>query len=261
MFSDRDRRRMEELAKLAESVRPAIEAAQEAARAAMPPPEWFERASKLVAVFHEAFRASLPANWEGFSVSDVRAAVDLMLDHGLNVAWVPRNVVVRALVGASDFETREAILVEHEAAVVDDLEACLGEIQLASLSEVVEAMSEAVAAYRAGFFRAAQALAATTLGSLLLEVHGDPKFRPAKERFEAMDIDGLTVVRAREAAVLRCVARAIEFTWVGLPGFNRHATAHGSTADQFTRPNALSALLLVVGVAREAAFWEERGES
>src|SRR4051794_34989827 len=99
MLSEGDRRRLTELARVAEAMRPAIEAATAVGRSfqAAGLPELYERASELASAAQEAYRVSLPANWEGFAVKEFGAAVDLMLERGINVAWVPRAEVVRAL--------------------------------------------------------------------------------------------------------------------------------------------------------------------
>jgi hypothetical protein len=218
-------------------------------------PKWLERAETWGAQVREAIIAAYPENWRHFDIDEFGSAIEVMVEHGLNVAWVPRGLVVRELLAAADGTTRDAVLRAREAAILDDIEASLVATEHADLVEPADALREAIATFRDGHLRASQALAAVTLGTVIHDTFGEAKFAQAKQRFEALDPDLVPFAEARAAAVLRCVARALQRTDVAGHGFNRHAAAHRVSDDQYTRPNAIASLLLVAGLLREVNEW------
>jgi hypothetical protein len=174
-----------------------------------------------------------------------------MVEHGLNIAWVPRGEVVRELLSAPDVAARDAVLIARETELIEDVERALDAIELGELAGPVDALREAVAAFRDGHHRAAQALATVTLGTVIHDTFGEEHFASARRRFEALDPRRVDFHEARSAAVLRCIARALQQTHVAGPGFNRHAAAHRPSADQYTRPNTIASLMLVAGLLCE----------
>jgi hypothetical protein len=218
-------------------------------------PEWLEQASGWGEALRERLIEAYPPNWRDLTFEEVEETVGLMLDHGLSLAWVPREAVVRELLTAPDVAARDAVLVAREVEIVEDVEASLVAVELPELSPPVDALREAVATFRSGHHRASQALVAVTLGTLIHDTFGEAKFADARRRFEALDPDEVPFDEARTAAVLRCIARSLQNTDVAGPGFNRHAAAHRLSADQYTRPNAIASLMLVAALLREAAEW------
>jgi hypothetical protein len=249
----------QQAARLSEAFRPAIELSAEVREAldrAVAPiinqlPDWLEQASRWGEQARRAILASYPPNWLHFDIGEVGEAIDLMLEHGLNVAWVPRVSIVRELVSAGDVAARDAVLIQREVEILDDVEASLSETTAEDLAGSVDALREAVECCRDGRHRASQALATVTLGTVVHDTLGEVKFADARRRFEALDPEEVPFIEARGAALLRCIARALQRTDVAGPGFNRHAAAHRLSADQYTQPNAIASLLLVAGLLRE----------
>jgi hypothetical protein len=246
-------------ASAAEAFRPVQELSERVNRALAPVmeqlPKWLEQAEGWGERLREAIIAAYPSNWRDFSIDDFGSAIDVMVEYGLNVAWVPRDAIVLELVAAPDATSRDAVLLEREAAILEDVEASLDATERTDLVEPADALREAIATFRDGHHRASQALAAVTLGTVIHDTFGEAKFAQAKKRFEALDPEQVPIVEARAAAVLRCVARALQRTDLAGPGFNRHAAAHRLSADQYTRPNAIASLMLVAGVLREVNEW------
>jgi hypothetical protein len=245
--------------RVAEVVRPFVEFQERVAERVRPIverlPEWAEQARLFAERFEESLRAAYPTNWLHLEAEDVIGAGELMTKQGLNVAWVPRVGVVRELLTAPDAEAREQVMHDREAEILDDIRRSLAATSHPELVEPVNALAEAVGSFGDGRYRSAQALATVTLGTLIHDAFGDSKFADARRKFEAFDPEEAPLQEFRLSAVLRCVARALEPTTVAGPGFNRHASAHRVSTDQYTRTNALASLMLVAGVLRELDFW------
>lgn len=199
-----------------------------------------------------AWEAGLAPNWRGLDDDEVAAAVGLMVDHGLNVAWAPRVEVVRLLVTVSDTAERDAILVGRAGEVLDDVDENLVAITRHDFAEAVDAVREAVANCRDGRHRSCIALVVVVLTALVHGPLGHQEFSRARKRYENLDPEDALLSEFREYAVLRCLHRAILRTdeWSG-SGFNRHAAAHSLHAEQYTHANAVGALLLLTGLLRE----------
>jgi len=221
-------------AKVSEAFRPAIELSakvRDGLNQALAPiidqlPEWLEQTSRWNEQARKMLLAAYPPNWRHLELEEVVAAFDVMIEHGLNVAWVPRASIVRELIGAADVAGRDTVLIDREKEILDDVEASLSETTSSELVGSVDALREAVESCRDGRHRASQALATVTLGAIVHDTLGELKFADARRRYEALDPEEVPFVEAREAAVLRCIARALQRTDVSGPGFNRHAAAH-----------------------------------
>lgn len=249
---------IDQLAQLAErlneAVRPGVESWQRVSAALAPVvellPEYLGRFSAAVVHLDKAVRHGFPENWLELDTDGVLGAADLITQHGINVVWVPRAVIVRELIAAPDHEARENLLVVREREILDDV-ASLNVTTHPALAHPVDAVREAVTAFEGGHTRAAQALAAVALSALIHDTLGEPEFGPFRKKIEAVDLDHLGFEELRLGGVLRCVARAIYSTDYAGPGFNRHSTAHFLRPDQYTRPNAVAGLMLVAGLVRE----------
>lgn len=205
--------------------------------------------------FRDAWLGTLPPNWEGRALEDVRSLLDFMEETGWCLVWTPRPEVIDALLSA-DPTARADVLLEHQAAILDDLEACLAGVDRVEVEELREAAGDALLAYRNRTPFSSQA-AATTILTTAIHVHlGIPTFRKARESFGAKTPMDVGIRQFRIVAILRVAYQAIaEFR--GKPGerlpvtFNRHASVHRVSRDQFNRTNALVALMLVVPLVRE----------
>jgi hypothetical protein len=203
------------------------------------------------------YRECLPSNWRDFSTDQVDQAVDLALDTGLSLVWVPRAEIVEELLVASPTE-REHVLRSDEPDVLHDLGACLDEITHSALRNFQQAGKEAVAAYRGGLPWASQALASAAISGAVHELFGEDTFADARERFEREHPSEEDMRLFRMRVLMWACARALRGTAEGLSGFNRHASLHGVFEDQYTEANALAVLLLLVGLLRELQPWFAR---
>jgi hypothetical protein len=222
-------------------------------------PKQTERWRELAARAQQSIRRAFPPNWLGLETEDIFRAVELMVDFGINVAWVPRQDIILELVSAADATARDVVLIGREAKILHDLDECVDATDHEDVAAPVDALREAIQTFRDGHPRAAQALTAVALGSAIHDVLGHSKFADARKSFEELDPEP-PIQEFRLTAVLRCIARALQKTDIAGPGFNRHASAHRISAEQYTRANAIAGLLLVAGLLQELDFWQGRAD-
>jgi hypothetical protein len=212
----------------------------------------------------EAWDAALPPNWRTLDPDTAMAAAEVTEESGLSLVWVPRASIVEKLVGAAGAE-RDQVLLENEAAILADLEACLGEIGENGLEELTSFAVEAVTAYRGGCPAAAQALAANVLTTVMHVQLTLGTFEEARREFERLSPDQTSFRYLRAAAIYSAVRRGVEIYYgredEPIPDeFNRHASTHRVGEVQFTPTNGLASLLLLTSLLRELDYWLARGD-
>jgi hypothetical protein len=216
----------------------------------------------------EQFRAGAPPNWQ-FEDDWPRlsAIADVVEGEGIPLAGVPRGDIVLALVHAEEIEATRGILADREADILQDCFSCLDDTDCVELAEFVENAREAVGAFEAGYPRAAQALAAVVLDAALRFLFAAPDFSYGGVRRHLTEVwDNASLGEMRSALVLAAIPGALERFWAhrgdSVPvRFNRHASAHTLHAAQYTRTNALVAIMTITSLLREtqeSAWYDPR---
>lgn len=216
-------------------------------------------AADFARIWRETWERVQPDNWKALTTEEVSAAFGVMEGTGLCLVWTPREEIVRQLI-AEPPPDAFAVVESRRQDILDDLERCLADVDHAEIAEERIAAEEAVQADRAGFHRAAQALCASVLTSVIHGALGEKETGAAHKEFADQ--------HPREAGISQMRLRAIFIVGeMALRGydpvkdrpphgrFNRHTTVHRITGKQFTRRNSLSALMLVVPLLRELNFW------
>lgn len=197
-------------------------------------------------------RRVLPANWLEMRIGLQDAARRTMAETGICLAWVPRPDVIAAIVAAKSQEERDRALVSNEAEILADLAAALAEAKSQELMDLAESAQQAVAAYRAGLRRPAQALAGAAITTVLADHFGEKNFAEARRRLTPRAPAAVDLRVARRAMLEWCLLAAIALSYSEPPpGFNRHLTVHRVGTKQYTDANALAGLMLLVGLLRE----------
>lgn len=199
-------------------------------------------------IFEQVSRALdlvVPPNWLG--VRGLDQIETLALDEGLALAWVPPSDILNALIAAPSKQARRRILGRRWKRVVA---ACREAIETASSDEVVQ--------YR-GFARnvidmlvdrhpeGAQALAANLLDTMLRETLDNSSVRQVTDQRERLSMDDLPL---RAAMVFGGIWGSHTEFWRSrgdaIPrGFSRHGSVHAVSRVQYSRINALIALMHV----------------
>lgn len=238
--------------------------------------EWLEeerrRSRKFWAMMERGkrhFRTQLPPNWNSPEVPfpGLDEIERLQLDEGLPLAWVPPNRVLAALLTRRTAGGRRRLIAKEASAILAACRKELRRLQAAETRKWRAAANEAAIVIGAGRWRAGQALAAVALDSLTYNViqHGYPnavtQFRKGPGGVKIATPPGSgegslptwhDVDYPRALLVLYGIFGAFaEYDRGGgrIPGqFTRHATVHSMGAPQYTKANALIALMNLVSL-------------
>jgi hypothetical protein len=209
-----------------------------------------------------------PPNWQevpGEDVDDLAdKAIAIIQGEGIPLVWVPRPETVRALVGATNADARDTILLASRDDISDDCTGVLTEITDAELMPLADLGAQALAALRDGHAAPAQALATNVFDTLLRDmgrrgvIFGGPlgyfKYDKVRKRIEPVS-DETLISQYRAACVLAAAVPALQNYEPADPApvrFVRHATAHRAGPEQYTPVNAIVAVMLMASMLREA---------
>jgi hypothetical protein len=210
-------------------------------------------------------RGYYPPNWWSVAQLDGDAAIAIMQEEGIPLAWVPRAEIVADLIAAPDAAARDTILVARTSEIVEDCRQRLAEVLEDDLQHLDGLAGDALRALEQANPTAAQALAANVFDTLLRDVrHRGRLFAGSSGRFKYQHVTGgITPVSDetlvgvyRATCVLTPVLKALaefNFETDPVPGrFARHATAHRAGTTQYTPANAVIAIMLATSLLREA---------
>jgi hypothetical protein len=197
-------------------------------------------------------------NWETLDEDQWVRALSLMCaDDGVPLAWTPPAHVVEALVDADDHAARDAVLRAHEAEIEMDARRLLDAVTHPDLAGLRAATEQGWDAWAAGLEVPSQAAAGVIIGDVLLR-YGFEKFGRFREKWEAfrdVPVEEWELTELRTTAVMCALSTAVQREDQGtFPGFNRNDSLHKVDPIQYTRANALRALMLVTAAVRELQF-------
>lgn len=223
-----------------------------------------------------------PLNWHGTG-----ASVDLLTaaqDEGLPLAWVPPADIIRALRSAGSAPSRESVLLQERAAILDACVAVVDECTAFELAATRTLVSKSIAALRDNHNEAGMALA-VSVGEGLAHWAVEPRVRVFDSRDEAIKCQtkwdktkksqriGLVQVSAHEVEPEDFIHQVLiapisHFFTPFVPGdpkpsvLSRHVVAHDPTPDHMTPVNALKSVMLATGILRSQQDWiVETGEA
>lgn len=205
----------------------------------------------VIAAARRAYDASLPPNWP----KGVNLPADLevmLLDEGLTLAWVPPEDVVVQLFAASSASERRTIIGRRWRGIG---RACLDELDQVAHPDVKDHAHfarEAAVTLMTGSAAASQALSANLLDSILRAEFSHNDRTTITGQKNRLDIDDYPL---RVAIVLGGIwgAHGQFFPERGdqIPrSYSRHGSAHGVSRRQYSRVNAVLALMHVVALLR-----------
>ncbi|MFI2567486.1 hypothetical protein ACH473_03380 [Cellulosimicrobium funkei] len=201
------------------------------------------------------FARSLPPNLRALG-SDLAivAAIEMGRDEGISMYGVPRAAVARRFLRAPDAPARRRILGEAAPLILDDCGAALDGVTARGLEFTVVMLRDAIGAARAGHLIAAQAAATAALDGATRLVLDDKTIREAVTRTgreKNRDQNILDGFRVSEALALMPVygSHANYRHWEDpVPwAYSRHATTHSAAGRQFSKRNAVQAVLVATG--------------
>lgn len=209
--------------------------------------------------FRDAYDEGVPSGWQTLDTDQMLAVIALMADTGWCLTTTPPPDTLVALLQAPDEQARGQLLLRDEARILDDLDVELRAANDPRLAIYAAAAREAREAHAGGLFMASQALSANTVAALS---HGKGPLRhrnlgAARTKLEQLRIEDAGLREIRFYAVARAVATALKnFDPTGPEPtlFNRHASGHGLSAEQYTQLNSLTGVMLACGWVREVMW-------
>lgn len=228
---------------LLKSVLPSLELFHEAQR---------EQFAQLIGVARRAVEAQLPPNWRAEAISVPKDLEVLLLDEGLALAWVPPPAVLTRLFNASSASERRRILGSRWKVITNACIEELDSVRDSSVSSHVRFARKAADALLAGSPEASQALSANLLDTVLRAEFSATDRKSITGQRARLDIDGYPL---RVAIVLGGIWGAHGEFWPEngdkVPrAYSRHGTVHGVSRRQYSRINAVLALMHVVSILR-----------
>lgn len=210
---------------------------------------------QIAEVLHSARRAlqsALPPNWRDDRVQIPGDLEALLLDEGLPLAWVPPTDVVVRLFSATTASERRKIIGSRWKVIAQACSNELGTCEDTSLRAHVEFAQSAAEALLSGNHQASQALSANLLDTIL------------RAEFSSNDRNTITGQKARPnledypirlSIVLGGIWGAHGEFWPNkgdkIPRmYSRHGSVHGVSRRQYSRINAVLALMHVVSLIR-----------
>lgn len=213
--------------------------------------DWAARASEML-------KRAFPPNWVGLEPDEIRFVIERVRETGFTLVWIPRIEIVRELLAANTPDTA-TMLLAHRNEVLDDAGACLQEVTDPDLAPTREVIEQAIAALRCGLSHPAQAAAAAAFTSEGHELFGTTQLRTIQEGMEESDPEEAFLNELRLSVIYAAGAKALKFfsfdSEAPAGEFNRHATSHWISSEQWTEANALSAIMLATALLREMEYW------
>lgn len=206
------------------------------------PPGLQESLSKTA---EKIIAAALPANLAGIkNISFNR--IEQLADEGITLYMVPRGAIAKKLLNADSPQAGRNILGRHMPIILDDCEAVLNRSVSTKTMKETAFTRKAVNAARSGHTEAAQALAANTIDTLLIQTFGWKTSRSITKQTPARRED-LRKESVRYFMTMAPIWSAYQEFWGNDPTpttFSRHATAHAVGPRQFSQRSTIQAIML-----------------
>ncbi len=207
----------------------------------------------LPAILEEIRQRQLLPNWELIDWPLPSKLEEILIDDGLALAWVPPNRILKRILSAPDRAARRKVVGGSWEAIVDACSDELAGIRTTDLRNHTRYALEAAEAIKAGHVSAGQALATNVLDTLLLQRVDD--FTRARVTIHKRGRLDMSAYELREAVVWGGIfgahtgydgrgGEAVPYT------FTRHGSVHSVSPRQYSRVNAVIALMHTVALLR-----------
>ena len=193
----------------------------------------------------------LPPNIAPLGLGVATDLTDIAQHDGIALYLSPRTAIVEELLAAPDADARRMVIGNRKAEILTDCEGVLDLCTGVNVRELVPFAREAIAAARAGYSNAAQALAANLLDSTLRSCMGTRRAEITKQRPDCSPPKSLQTASAVENLALLPVWVTHEQYYPGdpVPGrFARHASAHAVGSRQYTEINTVQGIMVAVSL-------------
>lgn len=202
----------------------------------------------------------LPPNLQ--AVEDLRVSdLQPLADEGLAVWAVPSTPIVERFLAADDRAARRVVLGRYWRTILEDCSAAASRASSGPYAAQANFLEQAIGALLAGHTAAAQALAASTLDTVLAFALTPTRRTSLVTHSQKKAIDHFDDLSVREALVFRPIWQAYRpqnkpSDRAGTTTFSRHGMAHHLTARQVNRRNAVQGVMLVTALLDYVTFWD-----
>lgn len=177
----------------------------------------------------------------------------VVIGDGIGLFATPRTSIAEALVRAETAAKRREILGRRWKAISEDCRTMVEACRTEAVSSYVASAVAAMDALDSGHSKAAQALTASLIDTMLTAYFGEDRKNFTPDRKGKRTTDAFYEVSFREFIAVAPMWQAYQQFRVEdgdrVPTtFNRHATAHTVHPQQFTRRNAVQALMFASGL-------------
>ena len=212
--------------------------------------------AEIAVIAQSNYRRSMADNLRDLTAAEWIAAMKLMHEpDGQVIVWTPPATVVQELLAAQDAKERELVLVRAGPDISRHAREVLGRVTVPRLQDIRAAANEGWDAWDAGLARAAQALAAACLTSIIQDVLAFDGFAELRIRWENEQAASLSDASHQAAVRLTHEPNCDRHPARGQcsPRVNRHASAHHVDPAQYTPSHSLQALMLVTAWAANSS--------
>lgn len=225
-------------------------AARLASRFASQQTSWLKSIGPLLEKLKTGFYPSNLEDIEGLSIQEVESVV--MLD-GIALYGVPRREIAEQLIRAKTTQARRSTLGRRWKAISADCRTAVEGCASAGVASYTPFALAALDALDSQHTKAAQALAASLVDTLVNGYFGNDRYKYTPDKHGKRTTKEYENFTVREFIAFAPLWQAYQkFTTEDgdrVPNtFSRHASVHGVSARQFSRRNAMQALLFATGL-------------
>lgn len=214
-----------------------------------------------IKTLRDAWLAALPANVRDVERLSLSALCDFLAVEGIPLYLIPRCATVEAFLAAPDHAAVRQLLSTRAGSIAADCMAVWARYRNPKTEEWIRLLEAGQLAYRGGHAAAAQALFANVLDSVTFAMPAPDRRRYTRHKWGDADYEHLLEEDLATALAIMPLWRVHEENWAGkghdVPReFNRHATLHRASARQYTKRNAIQAMMLATSLV---AWFAEYG--
>ncbi|MGQ4536386.1 hypothetical protein ACUH89_06040 [Dermabacteraceae bacterium P13264] len=193
----------------------------------------------------------LPINLQDVPAGSMKQIFRITHEYGIALYGAPKKEIVTALLAAPDQETCRRILNDRATDISHDCRALLNTCSSEWSSYMLPFAIEALTCFDSGYSAGAQALAASIIDTLLRDLHGEKRinYTPSPETSPTpRTVESLKKLPTCEALATLPIWHAYQPFRVenkdSIPEtFNRHASAHSVSIEQYAYINAVQSIL------------------
>ena len=211
---------------------------------------------------YEVWKQSLPDNWQKLTAEELQSLIEIMKETGWVLAWVPRQEIVSQLIELPNNSRRGKYMLSVSEEIIADIQDCLNAIEGEIYFPRNTAILQSIIAYESGAHWPAQSFAAVVISVILQEDLEYLKLSEARNDMSGKDALGSLLNMVGQIAVESTIAINLAQYFPGDPMpeyFNRHATIHSLSNLQYTRLNALVAIMNATSLLRQVVWKDEWG--